>query len=257
MVYLLALIIVVLTVGIVLQILGNQRLRKRIESLDAEKKDLQEKQMQFALTVQENERREIGQDLHDELGSTLLSMKMNLSLIEKQGLFIFESSDALKELKYSLDHAIDYVRSVSREISPAFLEKFGLRKAVEQLVKRLNTSCVARVHFEEKGHPFDLSKYKQLHLYRIIQESVSNALHHGSPWHIYIDLIWEKNNLVVEVRDDGYDYKLKNKKWMENGLGMNNITNRARMIGAHYDFSNSERGNLSRTQIQHEEIEKN
>jgi signal transduction histidine kinase len=120
-----------------------------MDHLMQENRQLKDENIRIAIEAQERERREIGQDMHDELGSTLLTMKMNLGLIEKQGLFIFASNDALKELKYALESAIEYVRSVSRITSPAFLENFGLSRAIVQMVKRINSSCVAKVEFTE------------------------------------------------------------------------------------------------------------
>src|SRR5690606_21334761 len=118
-----------------------RRDRKVLEGLREENRRLRSENISIGIEAQEKERREIGQDMHDELGSLLLTMKMNLGLIERQGLFIFESNDALRELKYALDSSIEYVKSVSRITSPSFLENFGLSRAVTQMVKRINSSC--------------------------------------------------------------------------------------------------------------------
>jgi len=225
---------------------------KIIDHLLEENRQLKEKNIRIAIEAQERERREIGQDMHDELGSTLLTMKMNLGLIEKQGLFIFESNDALKELKYALDSAIEYVRSVSRITSPAFLENFGLSRAVVQMVKRINSSCVARVEFTEIGDAYTLSKEKQLHIFRIIQEVINNALRYASPWRIYVTFYWTPTGLTVEIRDDGYNYRLS-EKYQAAGLGLNNILNRTTLIGANYTSEDLPEGNIARIKLPREE----
>ncbi len=229
----------------VVQYFTAQKNVKIIEHLMAENKHLVAENIKVAIDAQERERREIGQDMHDELGSTLLTMKMNLGMIEKQGLFIFESNDALKELKYSMDSAIDYVKAVSRITSPAFLENFGLSRAVIQMVKRINSSCVAKVEFSEEGNDRTLEKDKQLHIFRIIQEVINNSLRHASPWKINVTFKWHTNAFIVEILDDGYNYRSTDKN-QSAGLGLNNIRNRASLIGAEFSNENLERGNLAK-----------
>ncbi|HEX5169189.1 MAG TPA: histidine kinase [Cyclobacteriaceae bacterium] len=237
----------------IFQYVNHRKSGKIIDHLLEENCRLKSENIRATIEAQERERREIGQDLHDELGSTLLTMKMNLSLIEKQGLFIFESNDALKELKYSLEGAIDYVKSVSRITSPAFLENFGLSRAVIQMVKRINSSCVAKVEFTEIGDTLPLSKEKQLHVFRIIQEVINNALRYASPWRIFVTIYWNQSDLIVEIRDDGYNYRFS-EKYQTAGLGINNILNRAGLIGAKFTNENLPQGNVARIHLSNESI---
>lgn len=222
--------------------------RKLVEELREENRRLRSENISIGIEAQEKERREIGQDMHDELGSLLLTMKMNLGLIEKQGLFIFESNDALKELKYALDSSIEYVKGVSRITSPSFLENFGLSRAVLQMVKRINSSCVAKVEFTESGESFLLSKEKQLHIFRIIQEVINNSLRYASPWRIHVIFNWEEDGLTVEVKDDGYNYRFS-EKYQAAGLGLNNILNRAELIGAEFTNEGLPEGNIARLRL--------
>lgn len=220
----------------------------KLSNLEEENRRLRSENISIGIEAQEKERRDIGQDMHDELGSLLLTMKMNLGLIEKQGLFIFESNDALKELKYALDSAIEYVKGVSRITSPSFLENFGLSRAVTQMVKRINSSCVAKVEFTETGEPFLLSKDKQLHIFRIIQEVINNSLRYASPWRIHVIFTWQEGGLTVEIKDDGYNYRFS-EKYQSAGLGLNNILNRAELIGAEFTNEGLPEGNIARLRL--------
>lgn len=240
-----------------MQYLSNRKNAKIIEHLMEETQHLKNESIKLVVDAQEREKREIGQDMHDELGSTLLTMKMNLGLIEKQGLFIFESNDALKELKYSMDSAIEYVKAVSRITSPAFLENFGLSRAVMQMVKRINSSCVAKVEFEEVGDEVVLDKDKQLHIFRIIQEVINNSLRYASPWKITVTFRKDPKEFIVEILDDGYNYRLSD-KYQSTGLGLNNIRNRASLIGAEFSNQDLVQGNLAklRLPLEHSSIPK-
>ena len=253
MLILLILISVLAIVWGISQYMHVRKVEKFTDHLMEENRLLKRENVRIAIEAQEKERREIGQDMHDELGSTLLTMKMNLGLIEKQGLFIFESNDALKELKYALDSAIEYVKGVSRITSPAFIENFGLSRAVIQMVKRINSSCVAKVEFTEVGDTFQLSKEKQLHIFRIIQEIINNALRYASPWRISVTFQWEVDVLVVEVRDDGYNYRFS-EKYQSAGLGLNNILNRAFLIGAEFSNEDLPLGNLARIRLPYNQV---
>lgn len=225
-----------------------RRDRKVLEGLREENRRLRSENISIGIEAQEKERREIGQDMHDELGSLLLTMKMNLGLIEKQGLFIFESNDALRELKYALDSSIEYVKGVSRITSPSFLENFGLSRAVLQMVSRINSSCVAKVEFTENGDSFVLSKAKQLHIFRIIQEVINNSLRYASPWRIHVIFNWREDGLIVEVKDDGYNYRFS-ERYQAEGLGLNNIMNRAELIGAEFTNEGLPEGNIARLRL--------
>lgn len=227
---------------------GRRKLRKIIKNLKDENARLRSENINIGIEAQEKERRDIGQDMHDELGSLLLTMKMNLGLIEKQGLFIFESNDALKELKYALDSAIEYVKGVSRITSPSFLENFGLSRAVVQMVQRINSSYVAKVEFTEKGDSFSLSKDKQLHIFRIIQEVINNSLRYASPWRIHVVFNWTDDGLTVEIKDDGYNYRFS-EKYQSAGMGLNNILNRAELIGAEFTNEGLPEGNVARIRL--------
>lgn len=229
-------------------LLSRREILRRVGELERENQRLQSENVSIGIEAQEKERRDIGQDMHDELGSLLLTMKMNLGLIEKQGLFIFESNDALKELKYALDSAIEYVKSVSRITSPSFLENFGLSRAVTQMVKRINSSCVAKVEFTESGNAFTLGKDKQLHIFRIIQEVINNSLRYASPWRIHVIFNWQDDGLTVEIKDDGYNYRFS-EKYQSAGLGLNNILNRAGLIGAEFTNEGLPEGNIARLRL--------
>lgn len=248
---LVCLLAVVATAWGISQYINNQKTNKIVDHLLEENRRLKKQCLKIEIEAQERERREIGQDLHDELGSSLLTMKMNLSLVEKQGLFLFDSSDALQELKYSLDNAIEYVKGVSRVISPTFLENFGLSRSVSQMAKRINSSCVAKVDFTESGMGSELSKEKQLHVFRIIQEVINNALRHASPWRIHVTFLWSASDLTVEVKDDGYNFRFS-EKGQAAGLGLNNIINRAQLIGAELSNEDLPLGNMVRIRIPYE-----
>lgn len=232
----------------VTQLYEGRKSAKIIEHLLAENALLKHERVKAVIEAQERERREIGQDMHDELGSTLLTMKLNLGLIEKLGLFIFESNDALKELKYSMDNAIEYVKGVSRITSPAFLENFGLSRAMLQMVKRINSSCVAKVEFVELGEEQPLDKDKQLHVFRIIQEVTNNALRYASPWKITVTFHWNNDFFIVDIWDDGYNYRMMEKRQAA-GMGLNNILNRAQLIGGTVTSVAVEEGNLVKLQL--------
>jgi two-component system NarL family sensor kinase len=247
------LLAIVSLIGAITQYRDSRRRSKIVDHLLEENKRLKNEIIKIEIETQERERREIGQDLHDELGSALLTIKMNLGLVEKQGLFLYDSSEALQELKFSLDGAIEYVKGMSRVISPAFLENFGLSRSVVQMVKRINSSCVAKVDFIESGATVELSKDKQLHIFRMMQEILNNALRHASPWRIVVSFLWGCDSLTVEIKDDGYNYRLS-EKHQSAGLGLNNILNRASLIGAEFTNESLSMGNLARIKIPYEKI---
>ena len=236
--------------------------RRRFRKLQAEVQRLAQEKDQWIANetprirfgAEEEERKRISQDLHDELGSLLTAIKLNLQLMEKQSIFILHSVEALEEIKFSLGQAIKVVKYTSRQTSPLYLERVGLTSAVNQIANRLNISCSSRVQVEESGVPFSIPQEKELHLFRMIQEIVTNSVNNYSAWKVTIGFRWELEKLVVEIMDDGIALPKEKMRRPIAGMGLGNIDSRSRMIGAKFYMPEHSKGNHSIIELPHDEV---
>ena len=201
-------------------------LRKQLE-LNKVKQDQQEEILRNTIQAQENERKRIAQDLHDEVGAMLSVVKLNVSRIEKQ-----TQDKALKvagETKSYLDEVITQVRGISRSLLPPSLEKLGLMSAIEEMANWVNKSDEIRIECSKSGEPFRLDIKTELALFRVVQELVNNAIKHSGSSLIVVRVRFSKNVAIV-IRDTGKGFDLEEK--MNAGLGLKNLESRTEMAGA-------------------------
>jgi two-component system, NarL family, sensor kinase len=174
-----------------------------------------------AFNSEQAERERIARDLHDSVGQKLSVVKMQLSMktIDK------EASSNL------LDEAIQDVRNVSHNLMPADLNK-GLLIALENMCEQINfSSTTLKVHLNktEAINHLSLDKQHTLLIYRMVQELVNNAIKYAQAKNIHINMDCEKNQLKLNLTDDGvgFDTSTLDKK---EGIGIKNIKERVQQL---------------------------
>lgn len=156
------------------------------------------------LSIQEEERRRIVRELHDELGQTLTALKIDLAWLHQQ---LVAPHDALRQktekMLQLLDTTIHTMRRVATALRPSVLDDLGLIAAIEWQVQefreRTGISCVLTTRPED----FYLDSARSTTVYRILQEALTNVARHAQATHVDISLIIEKGRLYLEVRDNG------------------------------------------------------
>lgn len=193
--------------------------------------------MAATLQAQEQERRRIAQDLHDEIGTMLSVTKLSLNQLGRAAeTFDPNTGSLMVKTRSLLEETIANVRRISRDLVPTTLERFGLVSALEELADKANNGeVVLELTCSEKipAIPSHLS----LMLFRIAQELTNNAIKHAQAHQITIDLQCQPNGVVLSVIDDGagfdLDEVLKDKR---RGLGLRNIESRLSVVDGHVTF---------------------
>jgi two-component system, NarL family, sensor kinase len=209
--------------------------------------DYQRKMMEAALESQEIERRRVAGDLHDSIGAMLSTIRVSLITHAKINK---SEAEGINESKKMLDETIDSVRRISRDLMPSTLEKFGLAQAVREMCDRFQSTSALPIIFHEEGETPPLLKNRELMIFRVVQELINNALKHSHATQIDVAFI-NSDNLTVVVHDNGIGFNIaehKSDKTPGKGLGLFNIENRVRVVGASVDFQ-SEPGKGSRISI--------
>jgi PAS domain S-box-containing protein len=204
-----------------------------------------EEQLRFfssqLLVVQENERRRIAKELHDELGPALMVLKFQLSSIETR---LPKNKKTLRNefesLPLYLDEVIENVRRLSRDLTPSVLEQFGLATGVKNLLNDFGKHYDIRwdrLQVEEIDDCFSPSS--QTNIYRIFQEALTNIGRHAQATQISI-AIEKQNNYVTFTIDDngrGFDPRVVvNRENGQRGIGLAAMQERARMAGGHLEI---------------------
>ncbi len=184
------------------------------------------------LEIGERERRRFGQDLHDGLGQHLTGIALMSKVLEKKltAKSMPEAEDVGKVAK-QIQQTINQARVLARGLSPVSLEADGFMSAVQELSTNVDqlygVSCLFRC-----DEPILIGDNAMaMHLYRIVQEAVNNAVKHGKANEIHINLACISDNRVdLSIEDDGVGLSedFANAK----GMGLNIMNYRAAMIGA-------------------------
>ncbi|HZR15889.1 MAG TPA: response regulator [Verrucomicrobiae bacterium] len=182
------------------------------------------------LEISDQERRRIGQDLHDGLcqqlaGIELMSQVLHQKLAGKSKAEANRASDIARHVR----EAITQTRSLARGLAPVTLESEGLASALEELAanteKMFGITCVA----ECKGAGRNEPPATATHLYRIAQEAVSNAIRHGKATQVRIGLEADRDQIMLRVVDNGAG--LPKAVTRNEGMGLRIMRYRAGMIG--------------------------
>lgn len=190
----------------------------------------------------ENERREIGRDLHDALGQIMTGISlMSKSLAKKLSVHNAALAEDAQNIASMCVEATTEAKRLAYGSFPTELERQGLRSALEQLLENTRRMHNIDTHFEcdRDWHP--LPPATELHIYRIAQESLSNAAKHGRPRNIWITLVQDHDSATMTVRDDGAGIKTPHASGRIS-MGLHIMRHRASLIGAEFNIRPAHQG---------------
>lgn len=176
------------------------------------------------LQVQEEERRRLGQDLHDGLAAQLTGAILKLGLFaRKHG---DQMPDDLEEVQEIIEECTDEVRRLSRGLRPSGLPEGDLPSALQELVENIEE---ARFDGAPDSLSIGIGEEEATHLYRIAQEAVNNARRHGEAEAVEIRLRKTTEALLLAVEDAGTGFRSDE---VSEGLGLRSMQHRAELLGA-------------------------
>jgi signal transduction histidine kinase len=179
------------------------------------------------ILVLEKERGRIAADLHDEMGALLSAIKLNLQCIEtptpKDRQIITKTGKYIDTVMYK-------IREISNNLAPRSLEKNGLFTAIKELCEMIDQTGKIHVSYFCSSPDMIISKEKEIHVYRMIQEIINNAIRHGRPDNIVVKLTIENNLLSVMIRDDGIGFDQDETVKTNTGFGLRNIISRVDLL---------------------------
>jgi signal transduction histidine kinase len=184
------------------------------------------------VSAQDEERRRIARDIHDELGQAMTALKMNLEILDgtapSASLFptLLHRSQALVR---DLDRAIDFLTSELRRA----IAKVSMSTALRDLVESWSDRFGIAAEFVANGDP-DLTPEVQEHLYRVTQEALHNVAKHAAASHVSVMVEAQRSaELVLLIEDDGRGFSEADirDRSPDSGLGLTSMRERAALIG--------------------------
>lgn len=181
----------------------------------------------------EHDRQRISSDLHDELGTVLSLIHLDLELVMREaGEFPPHIEAKLMTVKKNLNLTIETIRNIIWNLSPDFIEGMSLNFALRELCQKLDAFKGTHVHFVQSGTPVAIQQQQKLNLFRMVQELFANAIKHSNAWNISVDLHWANESITITVEDDGSEYRRQEHEKTTAGMGTINLMKRAKSIGA-------------------------
>ncbi|GAA4454080.1 hypothetical protein GCM10023189_20070 [Nibrella saemangeumensis] len=192
------------------------------------------RQMQQVLRVQEEERRRLAVDLHDDVGATLSVIKSELEAIPAL------RQDVSGPIRL-IDKAIQDLRGIAHHLMPPEFMTLGLTEAIRETVKRAEARSGLACIFITYGEQQRLHHETELVVYRIALELISNAIRHANARQVTVQLIFYPNYVTLLVEDDSRGYPDPVQHELA-GTGLRNIRSRVAFLNAKLLIDSGESG---------------
>ncbi len=217
-------------IGIAIQ---KIRLFEQVQTGQEQMRTLSRKLME----TQENERRRLSRELHDEVGQALTALKINLQVLQPAGT---ESAQQIQECISIVNHTLQEIRQLALDLRPSLLDDLGLVAALRWHVDYHSRLSGLGAKFITNLSNIRLPSQLETTCYRVFQESFTNVVRHSQAVNVQVELISQDNKIHLFVRDDGLGFDAEAVKqdavWGK-GLGLLGMKERIALIGGQIEIN--------------------
>ena len=221
------LIAIVLTSAYLMR--ANRRLFAELASLSDERHELAQK----LIATRESTLRHIARELHDEFGQVLTAMG---SMLERSRKHAPEGSPLktdLREIAEVAQKMLTQVRSLSQTLHPSILEQAGLESTIDWYLSTVERQTGLSVSYERDGPGIVLDGTTAIHVYRVVQEALTNVARHSGAEEAWVRLRSKDGMIELDVEDHGKGTEVGGPR---RGLGIVAMRERAEMLGGTIEF---------------------
>lgn len=230
LVYMIAVLVIITTLVVIFFIVFLKRKNKILLDKIAQEKAFEEEIIQAQTETQEQTLKNVGWELHDNIGQLLSFASMQLSILKMQ--VEDDVKEKFKDTSEALSNSLKEVRALSKTLNNDVILNIGLEKSIENEMNRLNKMEFASAKLEVHGERIALEDKKhEIVIFRIIQEFLSNSVKYSEAKNLSISINYNINDVVFNAKDDGKGFDKDN---IEKGSGLINMKSRADLIGADF-----------------------
>ena len=233
LIYMTIALILITSLVIVFFIVFQKRKNKLILDKIKQQQDFEEELSNAQLEIQEQTLKNIGQELHDNIGQLLSVANMQLSILNAQ--VPDEIKESFTETKKVVKESLGEVRALSKSLNNEVISNRGFQNSVQNEVDRLNKLKLLKAELNTEGNPAILSNAKDsIILLRIIQEFFSNTIKYAQASKVSVSLNYLNDKLEIKVEDDGNGFDINE---IEKGSGLINMKSRAELVGVDFKLT--------------------
>ena len=203
---------------------SNRRLFSQLASLSDGRREL----AQQLIATRESTLREISRELHDGFGQILTATGSMLGRAAKQAPDGSPLRADLREIGEIVQTALDNVRGLSQTLHPSILEELGLDSTINWYLSTVEKQLGLHVEYQRAGEAMEIDPTTAIHVYRVLQEAVSNVARHAAATRASVRLCYAANVLELEVQDQGTGLGSDPAR---RGLGLVAMRERAELVG--------------------------
>ncbi len=214
---------------IVIVFIHQRKVLKHSAELQTLSEVSHEEMIRSHMQSQEDERKKITADMHDEIGPLLSIVKMNISQVADK-LTDETQKESLVNSKKILEDAIQQIRNISKSLYSEVLYQFGLVGGLEEFIQVMQLKTKIKMDVIDEGMGDNrFSKILETNIFRIVQEMVNNIIKYSEATKMIVKLAYTDNMLIVSICDNGQHFNMLNKK-DGTGQGLMNIESRLNTI---------------------------
>jgi len=196
---------------------------------------LQKERTNAEITIQENERKRIANDLHDSIGPMLSAVKMNINCIDTH---TPEDEKVIQKSGGYIDEIITNLRRISYNLLPNTLERKGFIEALTEYVDNMKDKAPLDIQLNVLD-TVEIPADRSVHIFRILQEIIHNTVKHSRASTLTIQITRKNNFLQVTTKDDGVGFDTQVVRNESSGLGLKSINSRADMLDGRLDMESA------------------
>ncbi|RFM30859.1 sensor histidine kinase [Chitinophaga silvisoli] len=180
-------------------------------------------QQEHELDIQEAERRRIAADLHDEIGSSLAAIRMNLQSLSYSSVYDEERATSLLEL---VDQTSQNVRRATHNLIPPHFETTPFTSILQSYFSSLDSQGAIAFHYYCNAYQQHFSSRQELLIYRIVMELTHNIIRHAKASEATVQILFCPTYLEIMVEDNGIGLPAA----VQQGIGLNSVQSRVRLL---------------------------
>ncbi|WP_366943677.1 ATP-binding protein [uncultured Polaribacter sp.] len=192
-----------------------------LKEQEENKKRFEREIAETQIEIREETLRNISWELHDNIGQLLTLAKIQLQNA---------TANTIEEVSETISKGLTEVRALSKLINPEAIKNINLKEAIQLEIDRFNRLNFIKSTLSITGEEQKINEKSTIIIFRILQEFFANTIKHSKASHLNVFLHFSEQQLEITAKDDGVGFLTSEN--ISNGIGLENIKNRAKLIGA-------------------------